>query len=142
MPLVSKPAAFACRAERLARARSGPDGAVVGPSCLSQGVAPYADSGKEVALGVLGEFVWSDIFYAPFVHDAGGNVALVDEFSQPLGGEWVYFVVVCGGFHGHGSIPLCYACTIEGGGAASRAMWPSGRLVCHTRPVLPSFPLR
>jgi len=33
VPLVSKPSAFACLAERLARTGSGPGRAVVGPTC-------------------------------------------------------------------------------------------------------------
>lgn len=53
VPLVSKPAAFACRAEGLARARAGPDRPVVGPSGAAQGVGPDADAGEEVDLGEL-----------------------------------------------------------------------------------------
>jgi hypothetical protein len=37
VPLVSKPSAFACRAERLARAAPGPHGAIVWPSGETQG---------------------------------------------------------------------------------------------------------
>jgi hypothetical protein len=51
VPLVIKPAAFACRGERLAGAGAGPHGSVVGPPCLSQGVGPDTDTGEEVALG-------------------------------------------------------------------------------------------
>jgi hypothetical protein len=53
VPLISKPAAFACRAERLARAGTGPDGPVVGPPGAPEGVGPDADTGEEVALGEL-----------------------------------------------------------------------------------------
>jgi hypothetical protein len=35
VPLVSKPSAFACRAERLAGAGSCPDGSVISPSCAA-----------------------------------------------------------------------------------------------------------
>jgi len=94
VPLVSKPFSFACRAERLAGARAGPHGTVVGPACLAQGVGPDADSGEEMALGISRKFVWSYIFNTPFIHDAVGNVALFDEFAQPLGGERVNLVVV------------------------------------------------
>jgi hypothetical protein len=38
VPLVSKPCSFACRAERLARARSCPNGLVVRPSGKAQGI--------------------------------------------------------------------------------------------------------
>jgi hypothetical protein len=62
MPLIIKPAAFTCRAERLARATSCPDRLIVGPSGLSQGVTPDPDSGKEVALGVTNQLGRLDIF--------------------------------------------------------------------------------
>jgi hypothetical protein len=62
MPLVIKPAAFTCRAERLARATSCPDRLIVGPSGLSQGVTPDANSGKEVTLGVTNQLGRLDIF--------------------------------------------------------------------------------
>jgi hypothetical protein len=94
VPLVSKSAAFACRAERLARARSSPDWPVIGPSCPSERVGPDADSGEEVALGVPGKFTWKDIFDAPFIHVAGRYVAGLDEFAQPCGREWIVFVVI------------------------------------------------
>ena len=62
MPLIIKPAAFTCRAERLARATSRPNGLIVGPSGLSQGVTPDANSGKEMALGVTNQLGRFDIF--------------------------------------------------------------------------------
>lgn len=52
---------FPRRAEGLARAGAGPDGAVVGPSGLTEGVTPDADSGEEVALGESSEVVGSNI---------------------------------------------------------------------------------
>jgi hypothetical protein len=62
MPLIIKPAAFTCRAERLARATACPDRLIVWPSGLSQGVTPDPDSGKEVALGVTNQLGRFDIF--------------------------------------------------------------------------------
>jgi hypothetical protein len=50
MTLVGEAFLLACGAERLARAASRPDGPVVGPSGAAQGVAPDADSCKEVTL--------------------------------------------------------------------------------------------
>lgn len=44
--------AFTGGAKRLAGAASGPDGTVVGPSGEAEGMAPDADTGEEVALGV------------------------------------------------------------------------------------------
>jgi hypothetical protein len=49
-----------------------------------------------VALGKSFEVVWGDIFYAPFINHAVGNVALFDQFPQPRSSFWVKFVVVCG----------------------------------------------
>jgi hypothetical protein len=51
MPLISKPCAFACRAERLAWAGSGPYFPVVRPTGQSQGIGPSSDTGEEMALG-------------------------------------------------------------------------------------------
>lgn len=75
VPLVSKPAAFACRAERLAGAASGPDGAIVGPSGATERMAPDADAGEEMALRVPAQLVGSNILDAPFVNVAGRDVA-------------------------------------------------------------------
>ena len=61
VPLIIEPAAFACRAERLARAAPCPDFLVVRPSCESEGVAPDPDAGKEVALGEPSKVVGSNI---------------------------------------------------------------------------------
>jgi hypothetical protein len=80
VPLVSKPTAFACRGERLARAGSGPDGAVLWPSCEAQRKAPPADSGEEVALGKSVEFAWADVFNGSFVHNSGWYVFMLYEF--------------------------------------------------------------
>ncbi|WCP14516.1 hypothetical protein sphantq_02962 [Sphingobium sp. AntQ-1] len=94
MPLVSKPFSLACRAERLARARSRPDRTIIGPTGAAQGVAVDADAGEEVALSKSSKLIWADIFDAPFVNDVGRDVAASDEFAQPCGGERVDFVVV------------------------------------------------
>jgi hypothetical protein len=55
VPWIVSAGAFACDRERLAGARSCPDGAVVWPSGEAEGVAPPADSGEEVALGKASE---------------------------------------------------------------------------------------
>lgn len=68
VPLVSKPAAFADRAERLTRARAGPDGAIVGPAGKTQGERPDADAGKEVALPVSGKLIWRHVFDASLIY--------------------------------------------------------------------------
>jgi len=46
--------------ERLTGRRSGPDRPVVGLSCKTEGVAPPADPGKEVALTKPGKVGWFD----------------------------------------------------------------------------------
>lgn len=61
VPLVSKPASLACRAERLAWAGCGPDGAIVGPSGAAEREGPHANAGEEVALGVPVEVGGSNI---------------------------------------------------------------------------------
>lgn len=61
VPLVVKPIAFACRAERLARAGAGPDRTVVGPSGRAEGEGPDADSGEEMALSKSSKLVWGDV---------------------------------------------------------------------------------
>lgn len=94
VPLVIKPAAFACRAERLAGAGAGPDGLVVGPSGFTQGKAPDSNAGEEMALNKSGKFGRVDIFNAPFVDFARSDQPVSDEFAQPCRGEWVVFVVV------------------------------------------------
>lgn len=94
VPLVSKPSAFACRAERLARAGSRPYGRVVGHAGASQGVAPDPDAGEEVALLVSHKLVWPYILDAPFVDVAGRDVARGDQVAQPCRGLRVVLVVV------------------------------------------------
>src|SRR6185312_10630137 len=94
MPLVCKPSAFTCRAERLARAAASPHGSIIRPSGNGQGDGPPANSGKEMTLHVSGEFVGSDILDAPFVYVAGRKMASVDQVAQPLGGVGVDLVVV------------------------------------------------
>jgi hypothetical protein len=49
-----------------------------------------------MALGKGGKLLGSYIFDAPFVHNAIGYVALFNEFPQPLGGEWIDFVIIGG----------------------------------------------
>lgn len=94
VPLVSKPRAFACRAERLARAGSGPDGPLVVPSGPAEGVGPDADPGEEVALVIGSKVIWCHILDAAFVHVAGGDVTLLDQFPQPGRSFGVELVVI------------------------------------------------
>lgn len=94
MPLVLKPSAFTCRAERLARARASPHGSIARPSGKVKGVGPSADAGEKVALGVSDKVGRSHVLDASFIHVPCRNVAGLDEFAQRCGGVRVDFVVV------------------------------------------------
>jgi len=94
VPLVNKPSAFACRAERLARTGTGPNRSVVAPSGLSEGVAPHANACEKVALGETSKVAGVNIFYSPFIHNAGRDVPGVNQVAQPLGGRRVNLVVI------------------------------------------------
>jgi hypothetical protein len=78
VPLVSKPLSFACRAERLAWARSGPERTIGWDAGLPQGKGPSADSGKEVALNKSRKFSWRNVLDAPLVNLAGRDLAGLD----------------------------------------------------------------
>jgi hypothetical protein len=67
--------AFAGRAERLARAGSGPNRSVVGPACESQGEAPSADAGEKMALLISSKVIRRHLGNAALVHISGRNQA-------------------------------------------------------------------
>jgi hypothetical protein len=91
VPLVSKPASFACRAERLAWARSSPYRAIVGPSCEPKRVAPHSDAGKEVALGKSSKVSWANVLDASLIDFPRRDHPGFDEFPQPFGRKGVEF---------------------------------------------------
>jgi hypothetical protein len=47
-----------------------------------------------VALRELSDFVWGNIFDAPFINNAGRNVATSDQVAQPFSRIWVDLVVI------------------------------------------------
>lgn len=94
VPLIIKPAAFACRAERLAWTRSGPHRTIIRPAGETERVGPDSDAGEEVALSKSRKLIWLDIGNAPLVHDAGRDVPRRDQVAQPLRGVGIEFVVV------------------------------------------------
>jgi hypothetical protein len=96
VPLVSKPASFACRGERLARAGSGPHGAVVGPSGEAQRGGPDSDAAEEMALTIPGKVGWSDVLDASLIHVSRRDHALAYQVPQPVGGERIDLVIVGG----------------------------------------------
>jgi hypothetical protein len=59
-------------------------------------MGPDTHPGEEVALGEALNVSGPDIKDAPFVNDAGGNVAGRDEVSEPLRGICIVLVVVGG----------------------------------------------
>ena len=83
VPLVSKPLSLACRAERLARETGGPDGSIVGPSGIAEGVGPDADSGAEMDLGEGSNVIWCHVPQVALVDFAVGDQSALDEFTQP-----------------------------------------------------------
>ena len=100
MPLVSKPIALACRAERLAWARGCPNTSVITPSSTSQGVRPGADAGEQVDLGELFEVIGGNVLDITFVNIARRDVPGLHQVAQPLRGVRVELVVVGLGLHG------------------------------------------
>jgi hypothetical protein len=78
VPLVSLPCSSACRAERLARAGSRPDVAVVGPTGKPQRVAPASDACEEVALSVSTQSIWVHVSDVRLIYVSCGDVAALD----------------------------------------------------------------
>jgi hypothetical protein len=68
----------ACGAEGLAWATARPNRSVVGPSGKTQGVAPAAKTGEEVALHVSGKITGANILDAPCVYIALGDMPCVN----------------------------------------------------------------
>jgi len=67
VPRIVGAPAFSRDAERLARARAGPERSVVGPSGKSGGNAPEAASGEEMTLCEASKVIRPDVGYAPSV---------------------------------------------------------------------------
>jgi len=96
VPIVVEPSTRACLAERLARTGSCPDEPVILPSGSPKSIAPYSDSGEEMALRESGKFAWFDIKYAPFIYFTGRDVPGHNQVAQPLGRVGVNLVVISG----------------------------------------------
>jgi hypothetical protein len=94
VPLVRKPSAFTCRAERLARARASPDGLIVRPSGKTQGVSPSSNAGKEVTMAIACKVTGHNVFNAAFINMPIGDVSLLDQLTKPGCRLFVKFVVV------------------------------------------------
>jgi hypothetical protein len=94
--LVVEASSLAGGAERLTWTRAGPNRTVICPPGAAQGVAPDADPGEEVALGVSLKVIGFHVLDAAFVHVARRNVPGRDEFAQPCRRERIELVVVGG----------------------------------------------
>jgi hypothetical protein len=46
-----------------------------------------------MALGKSVKLIWSDISDVSFIDYSRRDCARCDQFAEPLGGEWIYFVV-------------------------------------------------
>ena len=57
-------------------------------------MAPDADPGEEVALGVTTKVIGFHVLDAAVVDIARCDVSGLDEFAQPCGGFWVMLIVV------------------------------------------------
>jgi hypothetical protein len=80
--------------ERLAGTASGPDGAVVWPSCITEGKTPEPAAGKEVALGISHKVVWFDIGNASLIYISWCNRTRLDCLANRLRFQRIDFVVV------------------------------------------------
>jgi hypothetical protein len=101
MPWVIKAASLPGLAERLARARGGPDRAAVGPAGLPCGDGPEPASGKEMDLGKASEVIGGDLLDGFFRHNARRDHTFVNQPAQQVGGERVDLVVEGAGSHRH-----------------------------------------
>jgi len=104
VPLVIKPFSFACRAERLAWAGSGPDGSVVRPSGEPERVGPDSDPGEEVDLGESHKVGWSDVPDVSFIDFPLGDETGFDEFPKPFRSARVVLVLQ----GGHRAMPVIF----------------------------------
>jgi len=91
---ISFAVSFSSRTERLARATASPDRAVSIPVGELEGIRPPADSGEEVALGVVGKVIGFNFGYTAFVHIASWYLACADQFAQPSSGFGIVLIVV------------------------------------------------
>jgi hypothetical protein len=89
-------AALSGCAERLTGTGAGPDGPVVGPPGKTQGVAPDADAGEEVALSKSRKSVWRNVPNVSFIDFPTRDVSLIDKFPQPIRCFRIDLVVVRG----------------------------------------------
>jgi hypothetical protein len=96
MPWIIGSSTFACRAERLAGAATGPKRSVVCPSGHSGCDGPQPAASEEMTLRVVSEVIGVHILDGSGVDVTGGNDADGDEVPQDRGSGRVDLVVVGG----------------------------------------------
>ena len=84
----------ACGREGLAGATSRPNRSSIVPSGESEGIAPAANPGEEVALDEASHVVGGNGLDISLVNFAIGYQSYLDEFAQPRSGERVVLVVI------------------------------------------------
>jgi hypothetical protein len=82
--------------EGLAGTGAGPDVVAIGNPSKSQGVAPSADPGEEVALDESAQVGWFDIEDASFIDFPIRDQSAPNQLAQPCRSVLVDFVVVSG----------------------------------------------
>lgn len=83
VPLVSSPLSCACRAERLARARSRPSDKTIGPAGGVEHGVPDCDAAEEMGSPKPGKRGWLNVTNILLGNDAARNRA-AHEFTGPL----------------------------------------------------------
>jgi hypothetical protein len=94
VPCIGRTCSFAGDAEGLAGTRAGPNRSIVWPSGEAHGMAPSADAGEEMALGVSVEVRCPHVNDAALVNIAVGDMSSGNEVAKPLGGVRIDFIVV------------------------------------------------
>lgn len=112
---VVEASALAGGAERLTWTRAGPNRTLVTPPGAAERVAPDANPGEEVTLGISSEVIGAHVLDAAVVHVAWRDVSGLDEFAQPRRRERIYLIVIC-----------AHACQLNRrGGEGARSMTTS-----------------
>lgn len=112
---VVEASALAGGAERLTWTRAGPNRTLVTPPGAAERVAPDANPGEEVTLGIASEVIGAHVLDAAVVHVAWRDVSGLDEFAQPRRRERIYLIVIC-----------AHACQLNRrGGEGARSMTTS-----------------
>jgi hypothetical protein len=94
VPLVREPAAFACRAERLAGTGTRPDGPRRRPGREAERPRPSPDAREEMALDEACEVGRGNVDDRPVIDFAIGNLTGFHQRAEPRDGERIDFVVV------------------------------------------------